>query len=290
MDVRHLKAFLATYETGSVTSAAQRIHVTQPTLSATLQQLEERLGRALFERLPRGVRPTEEGMRLYPQARRLVAEWEAMTAQFDPGGDCISLSVGIAPDAGPWAQEALQRLLAQVRPVPLLKLLAGDQGDLRLDMAHQRRADEGFVLLSREPVCVMLPVRHVLAGHAILSPSDLQGQEWIVCPDLPWHASLVEALGASAPYLPAHAASPSMMPSWVAAGHGLAAVPASLAALAPDAEVVLRPLAGWDVWWETGLCFRPGAMQLPGPAALISAAQQAAVREWAWPEASPAPL
>ena len=41
MDVRHLKAFLATYETGSVTAAAQRIHVTQPTLSATLQQLED---------------------------------------------------------------------------------------------------------------------------------------------------------------------------------------------------------------------------------------------------------
>ena len=108
MDVRHLKAFLATVETGSVTAAAQRIHVTQPTLSATLQQLEERLGRALFERLPRGVRPTQEGLRLYPQARRLVAEWEAMAAQFDPGGDCMSLQIGIEEGLGPWAEAALQ--------------------------------------------------------------------------------------------------------------------------------------------------------------------------------------
>jgi DNA-binding transcriptional LysR family regulator len=59
-----LKTFLAVYRTGSVTEAARAAHLSQPTVSQHLRALESHIGRPLFERLPRGVRPTAAGHEL----------------------------------------------------------------------------------------------------------------------------------------------------------------------------------------------------------------------------------
>ncbi|MCQ9186652.1 LysR family transcriptional regulator, partial [Streptomyces sp. IBSBF 2953] len=59
MDVRHLKAFLAVFEERNITAAAQRLFISQPTLSVTIKQLEDELGVALFVRQPRGVDVSE---------------------------------------------------------------------------------------------------------------------------------------------------------------------------------------------------------------------------------------
>lgn len=61
MNFTHLAAFQAVVETGSVTAAAERLHVSQPALTREIRTLEERLGLPLFDRLPRGMQPTEAG-------------------------------------------------------------------------------------------------------------------------------------------------------------------------------------------------------------------------------------
>ncbi|NHV26403.1 LysR family transcriptional regulator [Burkholderia sp. D-99] len=69
MNFTHLAAFYAVVETGSVTAASERLHVSQPALTREIRELEERLGATLFDRMPRGMRPTEAG--------RLLAEYAA---------------------------------------------------------------------------------------------------------------------------------------------------------------------------------------------------------------------
>lgn len=69
MNFTHLAAFHAVVETGSVTAASERLHVSQPALTREIRELEERLGVTLFDRMPRGMRPTEAG--------RLLAEYAA---------------------------------------------------------------------------------------------------------------------------------------------------------------------------------------------------------------------
>jgi DNA-binding transcriptional LysR family regulator len=58
LDLGQLRTFLAVYRAGSVTGGARLVGLTQPTATTQLRALEDRLGRQLFERLPRGVAPT----------------------------------------------------------------------------------------------------------------------------------------------------------------------------------------------------------------------------------------
>jgi LysR family transcriptional regulator, low CO2-responsive transcriptional regulator len=71
MNLRHLGVFYAIATAGSVNAAAQRLHTSQPAVSRELRTLEERLGVCLFDRLPRGMRPTEAGQVLLSYAAQI---------------------------------------------------------------------------------------------------------------------------------------------------------------------------------------------------------------------------
>ena len=73
MELRHLRYFLAVAREGNVTRAAASLHVTQPTLSRQLSDLEQELGRELLVRESRGVTLTDDGMLLRKRAEEIVA-------------------------------------------------------------------------------------------------------------------------------------------------------------------------------------------------------------------------
>src|SRR5947209_5560738 len=73
MNLRQLEYFVAVAEQGSVTAAADRLLVSQPSLSQQIRALETELGGALLERLPRGVRLTTAGQELLGEARATLA-------------------------------------------------------------------------------------------------------------------------------------------------------------------------------------------------------------------------
>ncbi|MEP3276191.1 MAG: LysR family transcriptional regulator [Stappiaceae bacterium] len=67
MHQKHLESFLAVYEAGNVTQAAQQLNISQPALSRRLNELQELLGVRLFEPLGRGIRPSADARRLLPE-------------------------------------------------------------------------------------------------------------------------------------------------------------------------------------------------------------------------------
>ena len=79
MTIRQLECFLAIVRDGSFTRAAERIHLSQPTLSERLSELERELGKQLFSRTKRQVRLTEAGRVFEPYAARVVATLESAT-------------------------------------------------------------------------------------------------------------------------------------------------------------------------------------------------------------------
>lgn len=69
MELYHLRTFVAVAEEGNLSRAAERLHLSQPAVSAHVKSLEEELGVSLFLRTPRGMEPTESGRRLAATAR-----------------------------------------------------------------------------------------------------------------------------------------------------------------------------------------------------------------------------
>ena len=72
MDLRTLRYFLAVARDENMTRAAERLRVTQPTLSKALKSLEDELGKKLFVRHAFNISLTEEGLLLRDRARELV--------------------------------------------------------------------------------------------------------------------------------------------------------------------------------------------------------------------------
>src|SRR5437764_8083327 len=72
MNLRQLEYFMTIAEEGSITRAAERLFVSQPSLSQQVLALEQELGGELLERLPRGVRLTAAGQELLPEARATI--------------------------------------------------------------------------------------------------------------------------------------------------------------------------------------------------------------------------
>lgn len=73
MTLQQLEYFLAAFASGSFSAAAAELHMAQPSLSEQVRRLEAELGVALFQRVGRGVRPTEAGRALRPHAERTLA-------------------------------------------------------------------------------------------------------------------------------------------------------------------------------------------------------------------------
>lgn len=97
MELRHLRYFLAVAEEAHFRRAAEALHVSQPTLSLQVQDLEKELGVALFDRIGRRVRLTQAGQVFQDYARRALAvldEGKAALGEID-GMLRGSLSVGV---------------------------------------------------------------------------------------------------------------------------------------------------------------------------------------------------
>lgn len=95
MEVRVLRYFLAVAREGSVTGAANFLHVTQPTLSRQIKDLEEELGTKLFVRHSHSVSLTPDGMRLRKRAEEVVDMIEKTEAEFSAREETISGDIHI---------------------------------------------------------------------------------------------------------------------------------------------------------------------------------------------------
>ena len=82
MDIKQLRYFIAVHENGSIAKAANKIYISQQGLSMALLRLESELNCQLLERTQYGMVLTPEGEYLLPQAKRLVAEFDALEQYF----------------------------------------------------------------------------------------------------------------------------------------------------------------------------------------------------------------
>jgi DNA-binding transcriptional LysR family regulator len=86
MDIHQLKIFASVYRNRSFTKASEALHISQPTISEHIKNLENSLGCSLFDRMGRSIIPTTEGDILYPKALLLLDELEQIQKEITESG------------------------------------------------------------------------------------------------------------------------------------------------------------------------------------------------------------
>lgn len=146
LDPRLLRAFVSIADTGSFTQAADRLNMTQSTISQQLARLEEAVGHALIDRIARPVRPTAAGERLLGYARRILAlQQEAEALLGDPAGTA-SMRIGMPEDIVSDAMAAIFRDFAERHREIRLDVTAG----LSRDLARRYRSGELDIVVVKE--------------------------------------------------------------------------------------------------------------------------------------------
>ncbi len=193
LDCRQLKIFLAVWEQKNISKAAQRLNLSQPTVSAHLKTLEEQLGVRLFDRTSRTVEPTVAAKVLYPHARRIIRLNRTALDELAAfvGNSLGHLDIGASNIPG---QYLLPRLLASFK--------AGREGvkvSLKISdtMAIIREVDSGTVEIGlvgakvenrrlefqecfEDELIFVVGNNHELSGRKTISLEDVLSQPLVI--------------------------------------------------------------------------------------------------------------
>ena len=263
MNIEWLEVFREVAARGSVTAAGQALGYTQPAVSRQISSLERATGARLFDRMPRGVRLTEEGRCLLGHAEAVLERMRAARQDLEAlrNLDAGRLRVGAFDSAD---AALVPRALASFRaahPGVALSVIEGNttaqlgrlrdgEIDIAVVSAYPHQAlDAGHLDLLQlldDPLLVALPAGHRLARRSVLRLADLAGESWIEgYPD--GSATLADA-GRHAGFRPRvdfAVREWTAKQGFVAAGLGLSLVP-SLAAGSTRPDIVLIPLRPGD--------------------------------------------
>lgn len=195
MTLTELKYIVAVAEERHFGRAAERSFVSQPSLSASVKNLEEELGVTLFERGKRGVFLTEAGERIVEQARRALAEAERVKLVARQGRDPLkgALRLGIIHTIAPYLLPGLVAALRRLAPeMPLdveenitatldRMLRAGELDAVILALPYEAPGVD-VLPLYEENFEVVVPARHALAKRKSVAVEDLDAGELLLLP------------------------------------------------------------------------------------------------------------
>lgn len=186
MNARQIEVFRTIMQVGTLTGAAQTLHVSQPALSQILLHAEDQLGMKLFQRLAGRLVPTPEAEALFPEAERLhhgLEGFRRFAADLRHGKAGTARLAASAPAALSFVPTALHafrqacpgvRLLSYVVPAEVIAQML-DRGEADLGLAMNDRARQGIeaeTIAHTEIVCVM-PEAHRLARRRSIGVADL---------------------------------------------------------------------------------------------------------------------
>jgi DNA-binding transcriptional LysR family regulator len=276
MELRHLRYFVAVADELNFTRAAEKLHLTQPSLTRQIHNLEEELGVRLLDRTKNQVSLTEEGKSFLVDAKRLVASsLESMTAvQRFSRGESGHLSLGYLFKFNFDLLPATLTTFYQACPgiaVNLFDMAPGEQ----LFALEERKIDLGFIGLRPPPsdkntsslawecvahhsVVVVLPASHSLAKKRTITRKDLKSLFFVAMSEKShpgsraWLSGLCQQAGFT-PRILQDVALESGIMTFVAEGLGVTLAREQIKRL-PHRGVVFRPLTAevkvdyWIAW------------------------------------------
>lgn len=193
MELRHLRYFLAAAQSQSFTRASESLHITQPTLSHQIKQIEDELGIQLFDRIGRVVKLTNAGELFQTYAKRALQE-------VDAGMDALNelenlkhgrVTIGVLSSFGTFQLPPILADFNKAYPgikITVLRLRSGEieagllNGEINFGVAYAPSGTDQVNVepLFSVPVAMVVGDRHPLVGSAGIALSELTEHELIM--------------------------------------------------------------------------------------------------------------
>lgn len=187
VDFEWYRSFVAIYQTGTVSGAAQRRNMTQPTISQHLQVLEQALNTQLFDRTPRRMIPTASGSRLYQEILGAVERLES-AANRQPQAQPMRIAMTIDT-----FDEFVIKVVAEAGDMPyplqfvfrkdteLLALLENDEADMAIMADRLNQEQVYYAPVAGVPMAVIAPPDTAIPPDMDASEMRdwLAGQQWL---------------------------------------------------------------------------------------------------------------
>ena len=298
LDLAELRAFCAAVDLGSLGRAARLLRVSQPALSKRMRTMEAVVGTPLVERSPRGITPTPAGAKLYVEARKLLAQAEAVD----------DLVRGLSGEEAPVRLAASHTIAEFVLPGPLVdferrrdrhlsvELMVANSIVVR-ELVRDGRADFGIAAvdglasgvgsLNETPFCDDEVILAVPTDHPWASVESVPFEQFVATPLVMRDPSantrrvVEEALGArGAALAPSLAEVGSTSAAKATALEEGAPVLLSLLALGPaDAGLVVRRVDGMRFLRKFAMVVAAEETLPPGARALAAALRAGVITE-----------
>lgn len=258
-DLNLVRTFVAVYDSGSVTAAADILGVTQPTVTHSLNRLRRTMNDELFVRSPGGVAPTMAARRAYPNFVEALGRIDAafrLSAPFIPGAEPARFRVALS-DAGevstlPHVAGALrgfgERMSLEVLPLDIDRvedqLIRGEIDAFISSAVYTSRNVQREVMFTERYV-VMLAENHPRVG-SVISASELDAERHIAVRGVTGHSSPFERQQARKVHLDAVVPRFTALPYLLAGSDAVAIVPLFIA----ESFTASHPLRWVDSPWS----------------------------------------
>ncbi|KPQ28748.1 MAG: LysR family transcriptional regulator [Marinobacter excellens HL-55] len=272
--------------------AAERCHVSQPTLSVAVKKLEEELGIPLFERSKSSIRVTEVGQRIIEQSQRVLDQVGVIKDMAQDGKNQLNspLKVGAIYTIGPYLFPHLLPELRRAAPAMPLYIEENYTANLRQKLRHSdldaiiialpfEEPEVVTLPLYDEPFVVLLPADHALAKNDQITPEELSREQLLLlgpghcfrdqvlesCP--PLVDAITRRVDQGTPELVTEGSSLETIRHMVASGLGITVLPLSAATGMKYQEdiLVVRPFAAPVPFRTVALAWR---VTFPRPKAI----------------------
>jgi len=195
MKLQQLAIFDCVLECGSLLAAARALHMTQPAVSKSIQELEDHFGQPLLIRSRRGVQPTDFGLMLHGHSQALLAElrlladdlnsWNAGISGKVVAGTLLTAAADLLPRALLRLRELAPDVVVEVRVGVNEKMfaeLAAGELDIVIGLIPAREAAPTLehTHLYPETLCAVVGRRHPLATSGAVDKSQLATMDWIL--------------------------------------------------------------------------------------------------------------
>ena len=191
MTIKHLRIFVAVVDNKTMHAAAEKLFISQPTITQTIKEMEEHYGCLLFERFGKRLVITPVGRELLGYARGLLAEYERMEQAIVSLGNLELIRVGATISIGEQMLVPLITEFETMHPKVRLDVVVDNSENLlgrlasgRLDVCVLDGTDRGdeMVLLPfhRDRLTLVAAPGHPLSEEAFITPEQLAQYDFVM--------------------------------------------------------------------------------------------------------------